>query len=300
MKKLKNTMAVLALSTVTLTLTSCGGGGGGGGGGGVIIGGGGGGGPTLGYRTSPDITADRFVDALNDVDGAVFDYSEIVLYEDETYRTYEPDQEEWFVFYDAKYSEYKAVSLQYLRAIEYYDYYTNDYFATADEFRYIENDDIAFGDLNGDFWGDDYEVVDYDSYTDSYWGRNSGYEYEDQQGTKDVSLMAASQQELAFYNKASKISFTYEVNAETALSLVTLGHKVNVMKANKAELSVEDQNALMADIEKISGVTASEVISAFGDEAKKAELLEKVAKNLGTKKETLENKILPELLNVQL
>ncbi|MBT3585018.1 MAG: hypothetical protein HN509_08930 [Halobacteriovoraceae bacterium] len=287
-KKSLNFSVMLMSSAV---LVACGGGGGGG------SSSGGGGSSTYGQYSSAGATATSFVDALNDVDLAA---SDIVLYEDETYRSQIAGEEEWFVIYDDKYQEYKAVSLQYVRAIIYYDYYSND-FAMADEFRNIESDDIFAGDINGDFFGDNYEVVDYDPFTDSYWGTNSGFEYEDEDETTDVNLMTAEKEKVEFFKKASAISYTFNVKIQTAMSLVTLGKKVEKMVGKtQGEITAEDQAALMKDITKITGVESlSEVLEASTDAGKKKDLLAKVAKKIGTTAGNLESRLLPEVFGVK-
>lgn len=295
-KKSAKNLAMTSMTLAALALASCSGGGGGGGG----NSGGGSGGSTYGAYSSPSITANRFIGALNDADGApLYDESEIVLYTDETERSLIAGQEDWFVIYDAKYDEYKAVSLQYVRSIVYYDYYANDY-AAADEFRDIESDDIASGYLNGDLYGDDYEVVDLglDGY---FYGRESGYAYEDETETTDVNLMAGESEQKKFFQQASNVSYAYSVSLETAMSLVTLGSKVEkMMKKSEGNLTLEDQSALMGDIENLTGVTLEEVVAAGFDNAKKDEVLEKVSAKIGSSPQKIEGELLPELFGVQL
>lgn len=279
----------LGLSALAITaLSSCGGGGGGGGG------------STYGSYTSSTITANRFVTALNDVDGApLYDESEIVLYTDETVRSTEPGQEDWFVIYDAKYDEYKAVSLQYIRSIVYYDYYSNDY-STADEFRDNESDDIFNGYLDGDLFGDDYEVVDLgiDGY---FYGRESGFAYEDESETTDVNLMAGEAEKKKFFQQASNISYAYSVSIDTAMSLVSLGSKVDdMLTKSDSQLTDEDQAALMGDLENLTGVTLEEVMEAGFDNQKKDQMLKKISAKVGTTPQKLEGQLLPELFGVSL
>lgn len=281
----------LALSlTAVAALTSCGGGGTGGGGG-----------STYGAYQSSTITATRFVEALNDVDGApLYDESEIELYADETIRSNTPGEEDWFVIYDAKYDEFKAVSLQYIRAIIYYDYFSND-FAAADEFRNIEADDIAAGYLDGDLFGNDYEVVDYNFGDGFYYGRESGFAYEDEAETTDVNLMAGEAEKKKFYQQAANVSYAYSVSLETAMSLVSLGDKVEGMLGkNQNELTEEDQAVLLGDLQNLTGVTLEEVIAAGFDNQKKDEVIGKISAKVGTTPQKLEGQLLPELFGVSL
>lgn len=287
MKNVKKLLSLLLVISSTL-LVSCGGGGGGGGGGGS----------TYGSYSSPYVTSQAFVDALNNVDPQYAD-SYIELYTDETIRSGIIGEEDFFVFYDAKYDEYKAVSLQYVRSIIYYDYYSSNS-ALADEFRDIEDDDIFSGFFNGDPLGNDYEVVDYDFITDLYFGRNSGFAYEDEEETFDVNLMQSDKEKMAFFKKASAISLTYNVSIQTSMSLVTLGKKVEKMIGGNGEITNEDQQALVTDLSNLTGVTLEDVTAAQVDETKKAELLKKIADKIGATASNLEHKILPEVFGVNL
>ena len=289
---MKKLLLAMALTTTAITLNSCSGGGGGGGGGSTS---------TYGAYQSPYITATQFVNSLNDVDGTTgINASEVTLFEDETVRS-TWDSEEWFVIYDGLRGEYKAVSLQYIRSIVYYDYYSNNY-AAADEFRNIEEDDMYYGNYDGDAYGEDYEDVSYNSYDGYFYGEVTGYQYEDEVETHDVNLIASEKEELALYNKVSKISYTYKVSLETATSLAKLGDKVEVMLkkgAAQEELTAEDQAALMSDLENITGVTLEEVVAAEFDNQKKDEVMKKISTKMGTTPQQLEDEILPQLLGIQ-
>ncbi len=288
---MKNVLMGMALTATALTFTACGGGGGGGGGGSTS---------TYGSYQSPYITATQFVNSLNSVDGTSgINASDVVLFEDETERS-KWDSEDWFVIYDGLRNEYKAVSLQYIRSIVYYDYYSNNN-AAAGEFRDIEEDDMFFGYNDGDQYGLDYEDVTYNSYDGFFYGQVTGYEYEDEMDTHDVNLMASETEEMALYSKVSKISYTYQVNLETATALAKLGNKVEGMLkkgAAQEELTTEDQAALLKDVEGIAGVTLEEVVAAGFDDEKKEEMLKKISSKMGTTPQQLEDQILPELLGV--
>ena len=286
-----------ALTATLAVLASCNGGGGGGPTGGST--GGSTGTSTYGAYTSAYISVDSFVAALNNIEGTNYQ-SYVELYTDETLRSLTPGQEDWFVIYDDRYNEHKAVSLQYIRSIIYYDYYSNNT-ALATEFRDIETDDILSGELNGDYWGDDYEVVDFDYFTNTYVGRNSGFEYEDEAATTDVSLMTAEVQQKEFIKKAANISFAFNVGIETSLSLVTLGEKAEKMlgKGN-GELTAQDQAAFANDLQRLAGVTLAEVMEASQSEQAQSDLVGKIADKIGTSAANLENRLLPELFGVEL
>lgn len=273
------------LGAMTLNLSSCGGGGGGG--------------STWGSYSSPYVSATSFVNGLNDADLAPsYDESFVALYTDETIRSATFGEDDWFVIYDAKYDEYKAVSLQYIRSIVYYDYYSNST-GLAEEFRDIETDDIFAGFVNGDLFGDDYEVVDHIG-LGVYQGRESNWLYEDEDETSDVALMAAEKQRNAFIKKAAAVSYTYNVGIETSLSLVSLGQKVDkLVKNGEGDLTVEDQTAVLGDLEKLTGKSFAEVLEASTDAAKKDAMVKDIAKKIGTTSQNLEDRLLPELFNIQ-
>lgn len=257
------------------------------------------GGGGLSNFQAPYITATEFVNALNRVDISSGSYVE--LYTDETLRSAVPGEEDWFVIWDDKYNEYKAVSLQYIRAIVYVDYYANND-GVAEEFRNIERDDILAGELNGDYYGDDYEVVDYDSFTNTFVGRNSGFDYEDETGSNDVSMLSAEAQQREFFQKAANVSLAYNMSIESSLSLVTMGQKVEQMVGRTAgtELTVADQLAFASDLERFSGSTTAEVMAVANNPEAQSELVGRIAKRIGTSAANLENRILPELLGVNL
>jgi hypothetical protein len=298
LKLLLKVSMLLALTT----LVSCSGGGGGSGGGSGSGSGGCtsncGGGSTYGSYTSPNILASQFVAALNSNDGT---YSTAVqLYANETLRSQQPGQEQWFVIWDAKFAEYKAVSLPYIRTIVYYDYYSNNT-AVAKEFRSIERSDVLNGNYNGDTYGNDYEVVDYHASTGYYEGRNSGYLYEDEAGTTDVSLLAKEQEKARFYEKAARVSFAYSVSLETSMSMVTLGSKIEKMISHgNGELTAADQSALLGDLKTLTGVSLADIQAAATDSKAKSDVLAKIADKIGTSAQNLEQKFLPEVLGIVL
>lgn len=295
LKKCAQVSMLLALGL----LASCSGGGGGGGGGGSTGGSSSGGSTsTYGSFSSPNILASEFVSALNSVDGT--STTAVQLYTNETLRSQQAGQEKWFVIWDAKFSEYKAVSLNYVRTIVYYDYYSNNS-AVASEFRSIERSDVLAGRYNGDTYGNDYEVVDYSSSTGYYQGRNSGYLYEDEVGSTDVSLMAKEQEKMKFYEKASRVSFAYSVSIETSMSMVTLGSKIERMLSHgNGELTQEDQLALLGDLKTLTGVSVEEIAAAAADSKTKSDVLAKIADKIGTSAQNLEQKFLPEVFGIHL
>lgn len=250
-------------------------------------------------QQSSFVTVDQFVTALNNIESSNAG-SFVELYTDETLRSATPGQDDWFVIYDDRYNENKAVSLQYIRSIVYFDFFTNNN-ALAREFREIESDDIFNGDLNGDFFGDDYEVVDFDFFTNTYVGRNSGFEYEDEAATRDVSLMTAEAQQKAFFKKAANISLAYSMSINSALSLVTIAEKAQKMLSRSSgELTAADQASFTNDLQKLAGIKLSDIVEATRSENAKAELVEKIANKIGTSATNLENRILPELLGVEI
>jgi len=256
---------------------------------------------TYEYFTSPNITATQFVNSLNDVDGAPsFDESELVLGTDETLRS----GDDWFVIWDADAQDYKAVSLQYIRSITYYDYVRTN-FGTADEFRNIEADDILNGDFFGDSLGLDYETVDFIG-NDSlgvplFEGVNTGLLYEDQVQSFDVSLAAGEADMMKKAQKASNLSFAYNLDIKTSLALVSLGEKVeNKLGAGSGELTLQDQVELMGDITHLTGVTMNDLEGIATGSQNKSATIEKAAKKIGTSSSSLQQRLLPEVFGISL
>ncbi|MCP4914487.1 MAG: hypothetical protein GY909_15335 [Oligoflexia bacterium] len=282
--------SLLILPVLAIALSSCGGSSGGGG-------------STLGSYNTPNLTASQFVDGLKRYD--VLSDHALLLDIDETLRSQVAGQDDWFVIYDAKYDENKAFSLQYLRGLYYTSYYSDEYY-TARSFRGLEDLDIGNGDLNGDFWGDDYEVVDaqYDIFGDftHFEGRNSGFDYEDGDQTTDASLMVADKEEVQEIKRAANISFAFSMPFESARSLVTLGKKMGAVLngANSFDqLTSEDQMAIAKDVENFTGVTLAEIMEASMDDNKKKATISKIAKKIGVSATNLEEKILPELVGLE-
>ncbi len=256
------------------------------------------GGSNYGPRTSSVVSASLFVNALNNIDSQASN-SYVARNQWNTERSYMPGQDDWFVIWDAKHREYKAVSLQYIRSIVYYDYYSNSR-TLAREFRNIEDRDLSSGYWNGDPWGNDYEVVDYDFYTDLYFGRNSGYAYEDEEDMFDVSLMQSEVEQRQFFEKASAISYQYSLSIEASMSLISLGQKVQSMMHQSGGITLADQDALLSDIEHLSGVTLQEMMAATQDSNDREDVISRVAEQIGTTASSLEQQILPEIFGLEL
>ncbi len=284
---LKNAIVGASL-LATAALTSCGGGGGGG--------------TTYGYYSTPYITANQFVSSLNSVDGTSFPFDSYIEKDIlDTVRTY-TDSEDWFVIWDEVRLEHKAVSLQYLRSLTYYSYYSSNY-QTADEFRFIEDADFGSG-LFGDPLGNDYEVV-FDVGGGFYQGAITGLTYEDEVESTDVNLLAGESELKKLAGKVAKISYTYEVSAEMALSLASLGEKVEGMLkkgASQQELTEADQEVLLNDLQHLTGVSLEEVMAAGVTLDGKSTIINKIAAknaNSGITAQKLEDKILPELFGIK-
>ncbi len=254
--------------------------------------------PVYGQYNSPGINISSFLDVLEQVDG---ERSGVTI-------TPNWNMHGYYVIWDNKKNVYKAISVNYLRSIVYYDYYSNDT-AVASEFRRLES--VAFNP-NGEFNSDgqvNYEIVDTswaynwseEKWEDNYYGRISGTMYEDDMQTTDVSLMARESENDKFIKKAAKVSMMLHLSIETSLSMVTLGAKIEKMLArNNGELTENDQAALMADMQTLTGVKLSEMSAALEDKTKKEEVLAKIANKLGTSVQNLELKLLPDVFGITL
>lgn len=296
MKKMLNVKGLATLALASTILVSCGGGGGRGGNGG-------GGSQSEGWRSSSYITVNQFVNALNNVDGTVdtggWDANFAVKYTDETVRG-----EGFFVYYDVAYDEYVAVDIDYLRTIEYWDYYSSNT-GLASTFRDIQNDDEIMMDLIGDGQGLDYEIVDYfdtDLVTgeDFYIGFDSDELYEDEANVTDTGLMVANSEESELYKKAANYSVAFKIPAEKALSLATLEKEMKKMAANakNGELSEEDSLALVENFEHFTGVSIEDFQQAQADGSLKEQLIEEVKANLGTEANSFGEQVLTSVFDL--
>ena len=241
----------------------------------------------------------RFLGALSTLDNSHYSSTRFHFLPFETERTKVAGQDEWFLIFDGKDLEYKAVNLDYIRSIVYYD--TETYYdRMAAEFRGIEARNISNGNLNGDIYGNQYEIADVQS-SGRYKGRQSDYMYEDEMSSTDVSLMSKEQEQNKFLSKAAKISFTLNVSIEASMTLVTLGSKLERMlsRAN-GELTQQDQLAIMSDMQTLTGVTLLEIQEAATNSDVREDVIAKIAKKLGTTTLNLEQKILPDVFGIVL
>ncbi len=256
---------------------------------------------TYGKYTSPYVSAQGFVSALNSVDPSYYDYN--TLEKDE----YDSLREGFFVYYDAKYDEFVGVDLTYLRTLAYWDYYSNNQ-GLADEFRDVQADDAWYYDgLIGDGWGEDYEIVDFTGSYDIngnpiFVGFDSDMLYEDEEQTMDTGLMAADDSQLEMFNKASLYSQAFKLPADKALSLVTMEKEMVRMleNAQNGELQAQDAEAIANNIKHFTGKSVDEFMAAKEDLNAREKIIDDVAAHLGTTTQNIEDVILPELLSIEI
>ena len=254
--------------------------------------GGGGGSSTYGAYMSPSASVTAFVNALNSVDGTYLNQSAVMLYENETLRSLVPGEEQWFVIWDEKFGEYKSVSLQYVRSIVYYDYYSNSS-ALAQEFRDIETTDILNGDLNGDFFGDNYEVVDGIGFG-IYQGHNSEILYNNNKETEDIILEMKNTEQGKIFKQAALYSSAFKMPLSSAMSLISIEKQAKTA-VKKGEMTNDDLNSLSKSFEKFTGKSMNDFAAAMVDAGSKATLIKDVAKKIGMDEQKLEERIVPEI-----
>lgn len=106
-----------------------------------------------GVNVTYEVTPESFVEGLNNIDSGYLPTNYI---EKSIYKT---ERNGFFVYYDGLYDEYVAVNLSYLIALQYsFSYATN--YDVANEFRIIQDDDEYEFSYIGDYYGDNYEIVD--------------------------------------------------------------------------------------------------------------------------------------------
>lgn len=243
--------------------------------------------PTYSYHTTPSITAQRFVEALNSVDADPSDPS--VLKKPESLR------EGYMVIYDAEDDHYRAVSLEFLRNLEYWSTHSSD-IGTASEYRHMELDNLLGMHESERVVYD--EALSLSNGFDTYVGIQTGLSYEDEIDNFDVALANREAEDKSFYEKAASVSIAYNVKIESALQLVKLGQNVERMMGRSGELTTEDSDSVMKNMKEIAGVDSQEIMEAMVDSKKKAEVISKIAQKIGTSTQKLEDQILPELFGL--
>ncbi len=243
--------------------------------------------PTYSYHTTPSITAQRFVEALNSVDADPSDPS--VLKKPESLR------EGYMVIYDAEDDHYRAVSLEFLRNLEYWSTHSSDV-GTASEYRHMEFDNLLGMHESERVVYD--EALSLSNGFDTYVGVQTGLSYEDETENFDVALSNREAEDKTFYEKAASVSIAYNVKIESALQLVKLGQKVEIMMGRSGELTNEDSEYVMSNLKEIAGVDSEDIMGAMMDSEKKSEVISKIADKIGTSSQKLEDHILPELLGM--
>lgn len=264
--------------------------------------------------TDPTMTASRLVQGLNSITPSTTDQygevdkniSSLVRTPSEAARTNVPGETPWFVIWDGKSDTYKAVSLNYIRTMT-YDYKKWWLHADSENCNSINrcprdssDDDFASTFRGVPMSGDTVEEVDYDAVTGMYRGRISGFEYEDEAQTYDVSLMAAEKEEMANVQKAANLSLAYQINIQTSVALVQLSEQLERTLKRSNGLTMEDQQSLTKTVFSIAGISAAEVVKASLSEKSQQEMINKIADRIGTSATNLENRILPDLLGVEL
>lgn len=141
---------------------------------------------------------------------------------------------------------------------------------------------------------DGYEQGYEDGHIDGTWG------YEQEVETRDVGLLAGEAQKRRLHQKASRIAYTYSMEFESALSLVTLGQKINKMRDSFGHLTEADRKAITGDLETLTGVTLDKVMESLTDPQKQKALISNIADKIGTSAQNLETRILPELFSIHL
>jgi len=245
--------------------------------------------------------ANRFVRSLNIADSGLFSSydSELILYTNETERSLVSGEGDWFVIYDDRRDRYTAVRIGYLRGLAGYSF--EEYFGElGDSYRGNEGFNRLFGNTDGDSGGDNYEAVDLAS--DGYfYGRESGYAYEDEDFVSDVNLLVAIAQEKRFYQRVANISYAHSIAPASAARLLVLGKKVEAMQSRGGQqLSAADSKIVLKELEGLSGVSQEELLKLSSDSREKGRILQKISTHIGTTAQNLEDHILPELFGLSL
>ena len=243
------------------------------------------------------LTASKFVSNLNTLDN---DNSTIFThYDSELLKDVDQSKRSgWFVIWDDKHSENRAVRLEYIR----------EKLNGAPKYREESDNDLTIGGILHDllFGGNeaDYEDVDYigkDAFGQNiYEGQSSGLLYEDQEKTYDVSLLAGEAAYRKKVKKSARLSYLYQLDIKTSFALVSLGEKVEEkLGSGSGDITLADEIALMKNLSEVVGVSINE-LTQIEDIETQEQTLEKISKNIGVSMTSLREKIIPGIFGIDL
>jgi len=254
---MRNIIKQITGFALVLALVSCSGGGGG------------------GHHSTPLVTAQSFINKLNDLDGKIGAH----------YVAKDPTQADgWIVFYDDAFGETVAIDITGLRlsgysayeaAADYIDGFLNDYTEFASEFTPAAIAAWAASGFTEDFFE----------------GEVSGFLYEETtQATKDLELAAAMLQNIQLKRHAETIASHYQLSEEQGRKIAKLNSDWNKLAKSR---SLTDEDAA-AFTEKAFGVNVKEIESAVtaqaeGNEQATEDLINRVSKNLETTPENVKS-----------
>lgn len=226
---------------------------------------------------------------------------------------------DWIVIWDANNHAYKAVDVGYLRQIEiserqrvhgtseefYEKYIGEDEYGNSDYSTYY-NSPVIISRTGEIFIGDDtptadtWEYVTYDRENNIFTGTTTGFKYEDEEATYDVSLMTAEKEETERYQRVGNLSAHFQMSVQTSMALVQLSDFAMRASKQNGGFTKNDQLAFESGLSSIAGVTAGDVIKAIATGSDETEIVEKIAKKIGTSSANLKDRILPELFGIEL
>ncbi len=208
----------------------------------VLVGCGGGGGSSIGGYSAPKVTAQSFVDRLNELDPEYYVY----IYEVDKDDTFQPG---YIVFYDAFEDDTVAIDIQYLR-----DY---GYSATGAANAYMDGGLASIS-----------EFADWDSWESWFWdedtyvGRNTGllYDFENQLdiASKDLFAVKAKAEESNNYAWAQNVAFTYDVAMSEAQNIVS-----NITAWNTVPEHAKTDKDATSLIKATTGFSYDQLVEAY-------------------------------------
>ena len=149
---------------------------------------------------------------------------------------------------------------------------------------------------NGGQWGNWHGrtvaefVYTLDPYTPLYEGVYTGYIYESQEKSKDVNYLQAREENQRDVTQLVSLSERFGLSLEAAGSLLELKNsfqKVVGSRQKGERLTPEDQQALMANLEKTTGLSQEELMEGLTDAQSKKKIISKAAHNLNTSEESI-------------
>ena len=135
-------------------------------------------------------------------------------------------------------------------------------------------------------------VYTLDPYVPLYEGVYTGYIYENQEESKDVNYLQAQEENRRNVVQLVSLSERFGLSLEAAGSLLEMKsafRKIIGEQKKQERLSPEDAQALLANLQKTTGLSQEELLEGVTNPKTKSKILSKAAHHLNTSEESVDN-----------